>query len=91
MESKSETKISKTQDADILELEHVIGSNSKYSHAVRFISNTKGYFVYLIGGLVVIEDINDKHNQRFLRGHDMDVSCISIGSSGNKTKSASFN
>ena len=88
MESKSETKISNTRDADILELEHVIGSNSKYSHCVRFINNTKGYYVYLIGGLIVIEDINDKHNQRFLRGHDMDVSCISIGASGKQARVA---
>jgi len=38
--------------------------------------------VYSIGGLIVIEDVDDKHNQRFLRGHDMEVSALSLGSSG---------
>lgn len=73
---------SNTQDTDILELEHVIGYNGKYPHTIQFINNSKGYFVYSIGGLIVVEDINEKHNQRFLRGHDMDISCLSIGSSG---------
>lgn len=38
--------------------------------------------IYPIGGLLVLEDINDKHNQEFLRGHDMEISCIAVSASG---------
>jgi cilia- and flagella-associated protein 52 len=38
--------------------------------------------IYPIGGLLVLEDTNDKHNQEFLRGHDMEISCIAVSASG---------
>jgi hypothetical protein len=71
------------QDLEIIELEHVVGYNGKFPHTIHFIPNTKGFFVYSIGGLIVIEDSKDKHNQRFLRGHDMAVSAVNVGLSGN--------
>ena len=38
--------------------------------------------VYAIGGLLVIEDLNDKSKQQFLRGHDMEISAVTISNSG---------
>jgi len=70
------------QDLEILELEHVIGYNGKFPHTIHYIPNTKNYFAYSIGGLIVIENAEDKHNQRFLRGHDMAVSALVVGASG---------
>lgn len=70
------------QDLGIVELEHVIGYNGKYPDTIHHIPNSKNSYVYPIGGLVVIEDLNDKHNQRFLRGHDMAITTVATGSSG---------
>ena len=38
--------------------------------------------IYNIGGLLVLENVHDKHNQQFLRGHDMEISSIAISNSG---------
>jgi len=70
------------QNLGIVELEHAVGYNGRFQNTVHHIPNSKDSYVYSIGGLVVIEDLNDKHNQRFLRGHDMEISAIAIGSSG---------
>lgn len=72
----------KLQNLGIVELEHAVGYNGKFQNTIHHIPNSKDNYVYSIGGLVVIEDLNDKHNQRFLRGHDMAISAIAIGSSG---------
>jgi hypothetical protein len=42
----------------------------------------KDNVIYNIGGLLVIENINDKHQQQFLRGHDMEISAITVSNSG---------
>ena len=38
--------------------------------------------VYNNGGLVVIENLHDKHQQDFLRGHDMEITAMAISFSG---------
>ena len=38
--------------------------------------------IYNIGGLLVIENLHDKHKQEFLRGHDMEISTIAVSNSG---------
>ena len=73
----------KPESDDIMELEHFIGYTGKYLKTIHYLPNDKGYFLYSIGGLIVIEDVDDKHNQRFLKGHDMAVSALAIGQSGN--------
>ena len=72
------------QNLGIVELEHVVGYNGKFQNTIHHVPNSKDLFVYSIGGLVVLEDLNDKHNQKFLRGHDMGVSAIAMGHSGIK-------
>jgi WD40 repeat protein len=42
----------------------------------------KDTLIYNIGGLLVIENLHDKHKQQFLRGHDMEITAISISNSG---------
>ena len=39
--------------------------------------------IYAIAGLVVIENINDKNDQKFLRGHNMPITSLEVSHSGN--------
>ena len=41
--------------------------------------------IYAVGGLVAIENINEKHDQQFLRGHDMPVSALAVSLAGKIT------
>lgn len=68
--------------ASMIEMEHSIGYNGKYSNTVHFHPTDKDTLIYSIGGLVVIEDLHDKHKQEFLRGHDMEISAIAVSNSG---------
>ncbi len=65
-----------------LELEHSIGYNGKYQDTVDFHPTQKDSLIYNIGGLLVIENVQDKHQQQFLRGHDMEISTIAVSNSG---------
>ena len=66
----------------VIEMEHSIGYNSKYADTIKFHPTEKDTLVYNIGGLLVIENIHDKHKQEFLRGHDMELSTIAVSNSG---------
>ena len=66
----------------MIEMEHSIGYNGKYSNTVHFHPTDKDTLIYSIGGLLVIEDLHDKHKQEFLRGHDMEISAIAVSNSG---------
>jgi len=68
---------------EILELEHSIGYNGKYADTVHYHPTMPDTIIYNIGGLLVFENIHDKHNQQFLRGHDMEISAIAVSKSGN--------
>ena len=64
-------------------MEHSIGYNGNYSNTVHFHPTKENTLIYNIGGLLVIEDLHDKHKQEFLRGHDMEISCIAVSPNGN--------
>lgn len=66
----------------MLEMEHSIGYNGGYPNTVCFHPTLKDTLVYNIGGLLVIEDLHDKHKQEFLRGHDMELSAIAVSATG---------
>jgi len=74
---------SQAKAQEILELEHSIGYNGKYQNTVHFHPTQKDTMIYNIGGLLVIENLHDKHRQQFLRGHDMEISAIAVSKSGN--------
>ena len=50
-----------SQKENLLELEHSIGFNGKYQDMVHFHPTEKDTFIYNIGGLLVFENIHDKH------------------------------
>ena len=45
----------------IMELEHSIGYNGKYPDTIQFHPVDKDTLIYNIGGLLVIENLHDKH------------------------------
>lgn len=66
----------------MLEMEHSIGFNGKYLNTVLYHPTEKDTLVYNNGGLLVLESLHDKHKQEFLRGHDMEISCIAVSNNG---------
>lgn len=69
-------------EAQLLEMEHSIGYNGKYQNTVHYHPFDKDTLIYNIGGLLVLENLHDKHQQQFLRGHDMEISAIAVSNSG---------
>ena len=69
-------------ESNMIELDHVVGYNGQYLNTVLYHPNLKDTIIYNIGALVIIEPLNDKHSQVFLRGHDMEVSALEISHSG---------
>lgn len=63
----------------------MIGYNGTNLSNIFFHPNEVNKIVYPMGGLVVIENVNDKHEQTFLRGHDMNISALSLSPSGTST------
>jgi WD40 repeat protein len=63
-------------------MEHSIGYTGRYKNTIYYHPTDKDTLIYNIGGLLVIEDLHDKHKQEFLRGHDMEISCIAVSSNG---------
>ena len=49
------------QNFDNLEMEHLSGYNGKKFRTIHFHPKDPNTFLYNIGGLIVIEDINDKN------------------------------
>jgi hypothetical protein len=43
-------------------MEHLIGFSGRNFKTIRFHPKDINYFIYNVGGLVVIEDINDRNN-----------------------------
>ena len=63
-----------------LEFDRFIGLNVLRNGAILH-PNGKSY-IYSSGGNVVICDIDDTHNQSFLREHDDFITCIALSTSG---------
>ena len=66
----------------MIEMEHAIGYNGKYTETVHYHPLEKDTIIYNIGGLLVFENVHDKHKQEFLRGHDMEITAIAVSNSG---------
>jgi len=64
-----------------MELEHAIGVSGKIVRAVYLHPNTKE-FVYISGCSIVTCDLMDPHKQCFLRGHDDQITCLTISNDG---------
>ena len=69
-------------DDDPLQLEHMIGYPGKFRKTVIAIPNKEGYYVKSMGCLIAIENMNDQFDQKFMRGHDMQISALAVSPSG---------
>ena len=72
----------KLMESKLLDLDHAIGYNADYPNTIHYHPQLKDTFLYNVGALVVIESINDQHNQTFLRAHDTEVSSICVSNNG---------
>ena len=65
-----------------IEIDHIIGFSGKYKQSLHYHNKMPGIILYSIGSYIIIEDINDKHKQTVLKGHDNDISIIALSNSG---------
>ncbi|GMF34158.1 unnamed protein product [Phytophthora fragariaefolia] len=68
------------QSPAAIELEHTIGF-SAVPNALHYHPSGRDY-VYPAGGSILLTSFQDAHSQLFLRGHEGNVSCIAMSSSG---------
>ena len=69
-----------------LELEHAIGINL-CTGALHYHPDGQN-FVYALGAIVVVADLNDPHKQDFLRAHTAPISALALSKTGNLIASA---
>jgi WD40 repeat protein len=65
-----------------IELEHVIGFTGHNLHTVTASRLDPKRFYYPIGSVIVDASLDDPHDQRFMTGHDAEISTIVPSSSG---------
>ena len=65
----------------VVELDHAIGYSGKIIRGVWMHPNGKEY-VLIAGASIVVGDLNDPHNQSFLRGHDDQITCLAVSNNG---------
>lgn len=56
-----------------LQIEHVMGYAGDYRQTVLALKKSGSDYMKSLGCLVLIENLLDSHNQKLLRGHDMEV------------------
>jgi cilia- and flagella-associated protein 52 len=63
-----------------IDFEHSIGFNPIH-HGIHVQQNGQNY-VYSTGGNVMVGDLTDPHNQRFLRSHDNKITALTVSARG---------
>jgi WD40 repeat protein len=71
-----------------MELEHAIGFGG-VSAGLHYLPDGENY-IYAAGGCIVMCNFDDPHKQFFLRGHDQNVTCMSISKSGRYLASGQY-
>lgn len=73
-----------TSDAkgDPLILEHMLGCGGQFRQTVAALPTSPDHFVKSMGSLLSIEDLNNPQEQKLLRGHDMQISAVTVSPSG---------
>jgi len=64
-----------------IELEHAIGCNVNFKNICHFHPNGKSY-VKAVGGVAIVGDLQDPHEQVFLHGHDDFITCLAVSHYG---------
>eukprot|EP00439_Symbiodinium_sp_Y106_P055908 s1007_g7.t2 len=64
-----------------IELEHAIGCNVEFKRICHLHPNGKDY-VKAVGGVIIIGDLKDPHEQVFCQGHDDFITCLTVSHNG---------
>jgi hypothetical protein len=71
-------------DGDLpLELEHMLGFTGSRLGTLLAHPTKPDVFIKSMGSAIVVGDLNDPHQQEFLRGHDMEITAMDVSPSGN--------
>ncbi|KAL9645919.1 hypothetical protein ABK040_001028 [Willaertia magna] len=73
-----------------VELEHTIGFSSSIPQSVIQHPTDPKSYIYIGGSVIIINDIEDSHNQKFLRGHDNTISSFTLSNNGNYIATGQF-
>ena len=69
-----------------LQLEHILGYAGQFRGNCVMIPDAAGggpqVFAKAIGSLLVVENLQDAHDQKLLRGHDSPISALAVSASG---------
>mmetsp|Transcript_37635 Transcript_37635/g.49584 ORF Transcript_37635/g.49584 Transcript_37635/m.49584 type:complete len:699 (-) Transcript_37635:494-2590(-) len=68
---------------DIMELEHAMGYTGHFLNTVDTHPQLAQAYTRTLGSVVVISDLDNPHDSNYLKGHDMEISCLAISPSGN--------
>lgn len=64
------------------ELSHIIGLNTNVNKCLQAHPTMTDTLLYAVGGIVVIEDLNDRNNQVYFRHGKNQINCFKISNSG---------
>lgn len=65
----------------LMELDHAIGYTGEILNSILMHPNQKDC-IQVSGANVIISDMTDPHKQRFLKGHDDQITCVAISHNG---------
>ncbi|KAF4669513.1 hypothetical protein FOL47_002471 [Perkinsus chesapeaki] len=66
-----------------VELDHLMGStSSRHSNVLHFLPTDANIMIIAVGAVVVLQEVENPHEQTLLRGHDSEVCAIAVCSSG---------
>jgi WD40 repeat protein len=82
VQGKEFADLENDEDQNPLQIEHVMGYSGDFRHTVLAAVNDDNVYIKSLGSLVLVENLIDPHNQKLLRGHDMEVSALCMSSSG---------
>lgn len=71
----------KKMQVNMIELDHAIGYTGEILNSILLHPMQQDY-IAISGANIIIGDISDPHKQRFLKGHDDQVTCIAISHNG---------
>jgi WD40 repeat protein len=69
-------------DEQPLELEHAIGYTGRWQRTLLTHPGQPNSTIFAIGCTVVLGKLDDPHDQEFLRGHDEELSCLTVARTG---------
>jgi WD40 repeat protein len=72
---------------DLMELEHVVGYTGHFLDNVHFHPDEPNLYITTMGSSVVIGDMTDPHKQEFLRGHDEEITSLTVSPTGSMVAS----